>query len=446
MIEFSRKAIRSHIPNPGTEYDVIVAGGGPAAIGAAVGAARAGAMTAIFESRSQFGGTWTAGMWMNINWFFLDNEGTSRGGAHQMIFDRLQQWEGDSYLPGINRGNVAGGNLLVHPEYLKLALFQIFEDLGIHYGLYSPVTGVLKEADTVTGVKITGREGVVPFRSRTVVDATGDGDALWHAGCEMTEGREYDGRHMPMTLLFCLAGVDEDKLFAYLGEADWKDILASEKEKGEFNVTSGYGFFRTNIPGMVTVNNGGSADMEFDGARTRDLTAMERLGNQLALDFVRFARERKIPGLEDCHLSRTGAYVAPRDARRLVGEYVLTEDDVRLGTEFEDTVARKYGGFDAVGFYGGPAFVQGAAYPYRSMLPKRIDNLLAAGRCGSATFLAHGAGKSMGNMIEVGQAAGVAAAIAAIDGVKARDVDVKKVQTFIAEELGVKRGKGNSAS
>jgi len=94
---------------------------------------------------------------------------------------------------------------------------------------------------------------------------------------------------------------------------------------------------------------------------------------------------------------------------------------------------------DAVGFISGPAFKQGAAYPYRSMLPKRIDNLLAAGRCGSATFIGHGAGKSMGNMIELGQAAGVAAGIAALDGVKARDVDVGKVKAFLSEVLKAKK-------
>ena len=443
MIDFSRSALRQHLPNPATEYDVVVAGGGPAGIGAAIGAARAGAMTAIFEGRSQFGGTATAGLWMNLNWFFLDNNQTSRGGAHQILHERLLQWEGRSFVPGHRQSTIAGGNLNIHPEYLRLALFEIFEDLRIKYGLYSPVTGVRKKGDTVTGVEITGREGVQLYPSRMVIDATGDGDVAWLAGCEMAEGREHDGRHMPMTLLFMLANVEEDRFFDYMAKGDWPDLLKSERTKGEFTLTDWYGFFRTNIPGMVTVNNGGSADIELDATKTRDLTAMERLGNQIAIDFVKFARKHPIPGMEACTLARTGAFVAPRDGRRLIGEYVLTEDDVRNGTDFQDTVARKYGGIDAVGFVSGPTFKQGAQYPYRSMLPRRIDNLLAAGRCGSATFIGHGAGKSMGNMIELGQAAGVAAAIAARRGVRARDVDVEEVQSFLADELGVRSGKGN---
>ena len=446
MIEFTRQSLLEKIPDPKEEYDVIVAGGGPAAIGAAVGAARTGARTAIFESRSQFGGTLTAGLWMNINWLFLDNDRTDRGGTHNLIVEKLDKWKGKSSVPPHRRSTISGGNLNIHPEYLRLALFEIFEDLGIKYSLYSPVTGVLKNGNTVTGIEVTGKEGILTFDGKVVVDATGDGDVAWLAGCEMTEGREYDGRHMPISLLFALSNVDEEKLFNYLVETECRLDIEDERKKGEFVITDWCVFYKTNVPGMVTVNNGGCLDMNLDGSKTRDLTAMERLGNQIALDFVSYARKRKIPGLEECFLARTAAFAAPRDTRRLVGEYVLSEEDVRNGTEFDDTVARKYGAIDAVGFISGPAFKQGAAYPYRSMLPKRIDNLLAAGRCGSAAFIGHGAGKSMGNMIEVGQAAGAAAGIAAIDGVRVRDVDVAKVNTFISDVLAVRVGKGNEST
>jgi hypothetical protein len=445
MIDFTRKSLLEKIPVQSREYDVIVAGGGPAAIGAAVGAAKAGAKTAIFESRSQFGGTATAGLWMNINWLFLDNDGTDRGGAHHLIVEKLKKWEGKSYVPPHRQSTISGGNLNVHPEYLRLALFEIFEDLGIEYSLYSPVTGVLKQGNTVTGIEVTGKEGILSFGGKVVVDATGDGDVAWLAGCKMTEGREYDGRHMPISLLFALSNVDEEKLFKYLAKTDCRADFDDEREKGEFVIPDWAVFYKTNVPGMVTVNNGGCLDMILDGTKTRDLTGMEHLGNQIAIDFVSFARERRIPGLEECFLSRTAAFAAPRDTRRLVGEYVLTEDDVRNGTDFDDTVARKYGAIDAVGFVSGPAFKQGAPYPFRSMLPKGVDNLLTAGRCGSATFIGHGAGKSMGNMIEVGQAAGVAAGIASRDGIRVRDVDVNKINALISDVLEVKAGKGNKS-
>jgi hypothetical protein len=145
------------------------------------------------------------------------------------------------------------------------------------------------------------------------------------------------------------------------------------------------------------------------------------------VDFVCIARAKQIPGLEDCHLMRTGANVGVRDTRRIVGEYVLTVEDARTGPEFEDVVARKYGAIDANQLFIGE-MRSGFAYPYRSLLPKRIENLLVAGRCGSATFLGHAAGKSMGNMMALGQAAGVAAALCSAQGVTPRQLDVRQVQ------------------
>jgi hypothetical protein len=101
------------------------------------------------------------------------------------------------------------------------------------------------------------------------------------------------------------------------------------------------------------------------------------------------------------------------------------------GPEFEDRIARKYGAIDAVGFRSGERFKQGAAYPFRSMLPKGVENLLVAGRCGSATFIAHSAGKSMGNMLDLGQGAGVCAALAVRDGVAVRALDIAKAQEIL---------------
>jgi len=182
---------------------------------------------------------------------------------------------------------------------------------------------------------------------------------------------------------------------------------------------------------VLNVNNGAYFDLgNIDATKSDELTVAERYGVQVAIDFVRLAREKQIPGLEQCYLMRTGAYVGVRDTRRIVGEYVLTVEDARGGAEFEDVVARKYGAIDANQLYIGKMH-SGFAYPYRSMLPVRIENLLAAGRCGSATFLGHAAGKSMGNMMALGQAAGTAAALCARQSVTPRELDVKQLQSVL---------------
>jgi hypothetical protein len=151
----------------------------------------------------------------------------------------------------------------------------------------------------------------------------------------------------------------------------------------------------------------------------------------VAVDFVEIARRYRIPGLEECYLLRTGAGVAVRETRRIVGEYIQTAEDARSGSEFEDVVARKHGSIDST--YVLAPMKSGYAYPYRSLLPLGVENLLAAGRCGSATHLGHAAGKSMGNMMEIGQAAGVAAALCSSQGVAPRRLNVKKLQESLRE-------------
>ncbi len=435
---FEKNFLLAGNAKPEKDYQVIVAGGGPAGIGAALAAGLQGAETLILESRSQFGGTATAALWMCINWLFKDNQENSRGGVHKLLIDKIVSYGDIAFRKGKRGGTVNGGNLDIHPEYLKLVLFELFEELKIDYQLYSPVTDVIKKEKTLQGVCVTAREGLVNFKGNIFVDATGDGELAFRSGCQMVEGREEDGCHMPLSLVFALMNVEEEKLNDYLqnnGENFHKKLDQARKQ-GKYCLTDWYGFDKTTLPGVISVNNGGSGALNLEGTKSGHLTAMERLGLQIAHDFVSFANDYEVPGLKNCKLMRVGDYVSVRDTRRLVGQYVLTEEDIMEGREFEDVIARKYGAIDAVGFASGTPIKQGAAYPYRSLLPGEINNLLVAGRCGSATFMGHSGGKSMGNMISIGQGAGVAAAMAAKNNVKPTDLEVNKIQDCL-RKMGV---------
>jgi hypothetical protein len=242
---------------------------------------------------------------------------------------------------------------------------------------------------------------------------------------------------MPVSLVFALANVDVDRFLTFRSnhKPELDAILQGAPAKG-YHIAAWYSFDRTTIPGVLNVNNGALADIgHIDATKTQDLTVAERIGIAVAIDFVRLVREKQIPGLEACHLMRVGAHVGVRDTRRIVGEYVLTVEDARSGPEFEDVIARKYGAIDANQLYIGQ-MQSGFGYPYRCLLPRRIDNLLVAGRCGSATFLGHAAGKSMGNMMELGQAAGVAAALCCTQDVTPRELDVSHVQGVLTS-MGV---------
>jgi len=435
-------------PNQQQVYDVIVAGGGPAGIGAVLAAAIHGARTLILEARSQFGGTATAAMWMEINFLFKDNDETSRGGVHEILVDAIRGWGPDASIPGRRAASLpgSGGNLNVHPEYLKKVLFDLFEGYKIDYQLYSPVVDVVKEGNVVTGVVVAAKEGLVTYRGRTTIDATGDGDVAYVAGCEMeTEGDADTGWRPPVTVAWALCNVDCDRLFEWLDgdiELDrhqygaFNDLLRDYRQQG-CNLPSWMGFNKTTIPGVVSINNGTSLDLQLDCSESATLTLVEKMAIDQALEFVRFAREKMLPGMEGVYLMRTSGYAMARDTRRLVGEYQFEGKDVMEGTAFEDAIASKYGGSDPVGQQRPyTAIVQGALFPYRSLLPREVDGLLVAGRCSSATMLGHYGGKSMGNMISIGQGAGVAAALCAQLDVLPRDLDYRLVQEAL-DKMGV---------
>ncbi|MCJ7552042.1 MAG: FAD-dependent oxidoreductase [Anaerolineae bacterium] len=430
----NRAEMESFVPRADADYGVIVAGGGPAGLGAALAAAMNGARTLLLESRSFFGGIATTSPWMPVNRLML--EGGRRGGAHDLFVEKVLAYGEDASLPG--RANMIDGDgLNIHPDYLRIASFEALEAAGCHYRLYSPVTGVVMHDNLVRGVTVTTKMGTQVFTADVTVDATGDGDVAFHAGAEMVLGREEDGRSMPVSLVFALANVDVDRFFTFISEdrTALNTAIDAAADAG-YAVAAWYSFNRGTVPGVLGVNNGALRDIgNLDGTQAQDLTVAERAGIQVAADFVRLARDKRIPGLESCHLMRVGATVGVRDTRRLVGEYVVTVEDARTAPDFPDVVARKYGAIDANQLFIGE-MASGFGYPYRSMLPKGIDGLLVAGRCGSATFLGHAAGKSMGNMMELGQAAGTAAALCSAAEVSPRELDVVALQARL-REMGV---------
>jgi hypothetical protein len=270
------------------------------------------------------------------------------------------------------------------------------------------------------------------------VDATGDGDVAFKAGAETVIGREKDGIHMPVSLVFAITNVDVDQFLSYFeGQTEEFERMVEQAGREGYLVADWYDFDRTTLPHTLSVNNGAAVNIgNINATRAGDLTIAERMGIQVAIDFIALAREKKLPGLENVCLMSTGPQVGVRDTRRIVGEYVLTVEDARTGPNFPDVIARRYGNIDACQIFIGE-MKSGYGYPYRCLLPKEIENLLVAGRCGSATFMGHAAGKSMGNIMEIGQAAGVAAALCSDGKIPPRLLDTSILQQELTA-MGVK--------
>ena len=428
------------LPKNNECFDVIVVGGGPSGIGAALASAVNGARTLLLEDRAFFGGVAAVSGWMPLNRLLLNGE--SRGGIHEIFVSKLQHMGPEAMREG-QVNYVDGDGFSIHPDYLRLAVMELLEEHKCSYLLHSPVTGAEMDGKKISAVLCGGKFGQRTYSAKIYIDCSGDGDLAYYAGVPMRKGRESDGMFMPATVGFVLANVDAEKFFAVLENDDENiDEIIRAKAKDGYATSPFYSFDKTTVPGTISVNNGGQENIGIIDATNIDhVNISHRTGLQVAFDFIKIARELKLPGLENCTLERTGADLGIRETRRIDGEYTLTMEDAQEGKEFEDTVARRYGTIDSGGLkedkeYHG-TIKNGHAYPYRCMLPKEVDSLLVAGRCASLSHLGLTVCKSMGNMMGIGQAAGVAAALCAKNNIVPRKIDVKKVQEKLIE-MGAK--------
>ena len=430
-----------------SESDVLVVGGGPAGIGAAVAAARAGARTVLVERYGSLGGNLTAGLvGPCMTSFSLDGRTQLIRGVFDEFVRRMEAMgqalhptrtsAADAYAGFIEYGHDKVTPF--EPEAAKTAAMQMCLEAGVELALHSFVCDSLVTDGRVVGVVTAEKDGLRARRAAVVVDCSADGDVAARAGAVTEYGRASDGLVQPMTLFFRVSGIDDAEVERYVRahSEDFRpfaSIVAEARAAGRFPAPRmGVGMYKTLRPGVWRINT--TRILGRDGTRSADLTAAEIEGREQMLKLIQFFRA-ELPGFRDCELLDTAATVGVRETRRVIGEYVLTLEDLQTARHFDDVIAMcayPVDIHDPAGSGGGSDEKWGTAnayeIPYRSLVPRDVDGLLVAGRCASATHEAMAAIRVMPPSFAMGQAAGTAAALAVAAGVAPRAVDVAELQ------------------
>ena len=427
------------------EVDVLVVGGGPTGVGAAISAARLGAKTLIVEQFNCLGGVATSGGHNHFSLFTSWNKFDERivGGVAEEMRRRMLESGYATYR---------GGCIDFDLEGMKLLYDQMIAEAGVDVLYYTFYCDTLTEGGTVIGGIVQNKSGRQAILAHRVVDCTGDGDAAYHASAAFDKGRPQDGRCQPCTLMFAVAGVDWPRVAAWRTDYKMEEVWLEAQADGIMEPFQSVimGFWHTDVlPDQVGVNMTHLVDV--DTTQARDLTWGTIEGRRQAHHLVEVFRQ-VVPGMEKCYLISTAPALGLRESRRIEGEGTLTAEDVMSQRVWPDPVC--YGSFYIdIHNPAGPGMGDQTWYPpvgfkyqipYRVMVPKQIDNLLVAGRCISTDHIALGSTRIMSTCMALGEAAGAAAMLSLHEEVPPRELDAQllgrqlRKQGVVVDEAGIR--------
>lgn len=434
------------------EVDVLVIGGGPSGIMAAMAAAEDGLKVMLVESRSFVGGNMTIGL--PILGFLGQKGNQIIKGLPQKYIDRLKAVQACSeHRPCPLHMSLT----LVEPEAVKTVALQMLVESNVEMLFYSFCAGVVMEEDELKGVIIESKAGREVILSKVVIDCSGDADVAYRAGVPCEYGNE-NGGVQPPTLMFCLGGVDTEKLRLSIAEEPrtyLTDFIPSEYfgQNNQFVLVGMRNLIRkaqdaglhlaTERTILITGLRKGEVWVNMtrvngvNGTDPGSLTHGEIEGRKQIEDIQRYLIEY-VPGFENAYFLKTAPFLGIRETRRINGLYTMDRDDIMTCRHFEDAIAVASYPLDIHHPVGGGCTLEwcGDCYdiPYRSLVPQKIKNLLVAGRAISTTHEAMSAIRVMAPCMAMGEAAGRAAKMAIKENKQPADIDVKKLQQELLEK------------
>ncbi len=435
--------------------DVAVIGAGPGGVTAALSAARQGAKVVLAERNGHIGGNLVMGLPLLG---YLDQNGRQIiGGIAQELVDDLVL---SGHCFGHSRCPMHNSITILHPEMLKLLLFQKCKEAGIRLLLHSELTKAQVEGGKLTRVSMTGKGMSTAIEADVFVDATGDGDLGYLCGAAYEKGAAGTGVLQPPTVMFSLIGVEEEKFFVFLDKhpENMKQldsvIVGAGYDTALWRSTPNHVFvgmqayleqlrrdhdlpvLRENIiyinstlPGKVFVNTVRVPGC--DGSDIDSLTQGE-IDGHLQIPGIVDMFKKYVPGFENCHLDHISPAIGIRESRRMAGIDTLLIGQVLGGVIPPDTIA--LGGYkvDIHNGIGKGTILKEVKKPYGigmgCLISRDIDGLLFSGRCISMDSQSLGSQRIMPTCMAVGQAAGILAAKASQGGISPRDVQAAEIR------------------
>jgi len=417
------------------EYQVVVLGGGPAGIAAAVACARAGRSTLLVERYGFLGGMGTAAGVTNFCGLHANVHGEIRQVVHGVADDLLQRI---AALDGLNEPHALFGKTVAQAydtAAYKIAADELLAAAGVQVLFHALAAGVLMERSgrlqALLGETRSGRRAVL---GRAFIDCSGDGDLAAWAGARYEKG-DGAGHMLYPSTMFRINGVDPQRA----GKA-WETIpglMAQAEAAGRWRFPRKGAIVRPQKSGIewrVNLTQLANAEGDaMDGTDALELSAAEMLGRRQIASVAGFLKE--VPGFEAAYIVDIAPQVGIRETRRVHGHYMLTERDVLDCASFDDTIG--VNGWPLELHLKGdvefrwPKIPESRGFnqlPYRMIVPPGFDNLWVAGRCASMTHEAQSAARVTGACFVMGQAAGAAADLALDADCDAAQVDVTALQ------------------